>query len=148
MQLKKIISKMWYDAYWIRSTWSCYWLDQFLRVALNTLILSIFYISLDLSIIYFAHFSSCWASFVCSCHSITECCGMFSGVKLSMGSFVLSPAVIVIMALKNQLFWRYGQSLKANISAIRGVKLWKNYFCTTASCILFRWFEKMLIKQT
>ena len=28
---------------------------------------------------------------MCSCHSIQECCVMFSGVKLSMGSFVLSP---------------------------------------------------------
>ena len=26
---------------------------------------------------------------MCSYHSILECCGMFSGVKLSMGSFVL-----------------------------------------------------------
>ena len=26
---------------------------------------------------------------MCSCHSIPECCIMFSGVKLSMGSFVL-----------------------------------------------------------
>ena len=34
-------------------------LDQFLTPALNTLILSIFYISLDLSTIYFAHFSGC-----------------------------------------------------------------------------------------
>ena len=37
-------------------------------------------------------FCSFWwvpASFVCSCHSIPECCVMFSGVKLSMGSFVL-----------------------------------------------------------
>ena len=24
---------------------------------------------------------------MCSCHSISECCVMFSGVKLSMGSF-------------------------------------------------------------
>ena len=77
------------DAYSIRSTWSCNWLDQFLTLAFNTLILSIFYISLDLSTIYFAHFSGCRASFVCSCHSIPECCVMFSGVKLSMGSFVL-----------------------------------------------------------
>ena len=53
------------------------------------LILSIFYISMDLSINYFAHFSGCWASFVCSCHSILECCVMFSGVKLSIRSFVL-----------------------------------------------------------
>ena len=26
---------------------------------------------------------------MCSCHSIVECCVMFSLVKLSMGSFVL-----------------------------------------------------------
>ena len=30
-----------------------------------------------------------WASFVCSCHSILECCVKFSGVKLSIRSFVL-----------------------------------------------------------
>ena len=30
------------DAYSIRSTWSCYWLDQFLTLALKILILSIF----------------------------------------------------------------------------------------------------------
>ena len=28
---------------------------------------------------------------MCSCHYILECCIMFSGVKLSMGSFVLCP---------------------------------------------------------
>ena len=77
------------DAYSIRSTWSCYWLDQFLTLALNILILSIFYISVDLSTSYFAHFSGCWASFVCSCHSIPECCVTFSGVKLSIRLFVL-----------------------------------------------------------
>ena len=26
---------------------------------------------------------------MCGCHSIPECCVMFSGVKLSMGSFIL-----------------------------------------------------------
>ena len=45
--------------YSIRSTWSCYRLDQFLTLALNILILSIFYISMDLSTNYFAHFSGC-----------------------------------------------------------------------------------------
>ena len=30
-----------------------------------------------------------FCSFSCSCHSIPECCVMFSGVKLSMGLFVL-----------------------------------------------------------
>ena len=47
------------DAYSIRSTLSCYWLEQFLTLALNILILSIFYISMDLSTNYFAHFSRC-----------------------------------------------------------------------------------------
>ena len=47
------------DAYSIQSTWWCYWLDQFLTLALNILILSIFYISMDLSTNYFAHFSGC-----------------------------------------------------------------------------------------
>ena len=32
------------------------WLDQFFTLAHNTLILLIFYIALDLSTIYFAHF--------------------------------------------------------------------------------------------
>ena len=77
------------DAYSIWSTWSCYWLDQLLTLALNILILSIFYISMDLSTNYFAHFSGCRASFVCRCHSILECCVTFSAVKLSIRSFVL-----------------------------------------------------------
>ena len=51
------------DAYSIQSTCSCYWLDQFLTLALNTwILLKFFNISLDLSAIYFAHFSGCWAS--------------------------------------------------------------------------------------
>ena len=83
------------DAYSIRSTWSCYWLDQFLTLALNILILSIFYISMDLFTNYFAHFIGCWASFVCSCHSILECCVMFSGVKLSIRSFVLLSLLLL-----------------------------------------------------
>ena len=38
----------------------------------------IFKISLHLSAIYFVHFSGCKASFVCSCHSVLECYGLFS----------------------------------------------------------------------
>ena len=79
----------------MRSTWSCYWLNQFLTLALNILILSIFYISMDLSTNYFAHFGGCWASFVCSCHSILECCVTFSGVKLSIRSFVLFRYLLI-----------------------------------------------------
>ena len=41
---------------------------------------------------------------MCSCHSILECCVMFSGVKLSMGSFVLfiSPCFTVIAKPTNE----------------------------------------------
>ena len=46
-------------------------------------------ISMDLSTIYFDHFRRCCPSFVYSCHCILECCVMFSGVKLSIRSFVL-----------------------------------------------------------
>ena len=79
------------DAYSIRSTWSCYWPDQFLTLALNILILSIFYISLDLSTNYFAHFSGCWASFVCSCHYPRMLCHVFwSQVEYKIVCFIQS----------------------------------------------------------
>ena len=48
--------------------------------------------TLDLSSIYFAHFSGCQASFVHSCHSTLECYNLFSGVKLSMRSFCFIPS--------------------------------------------------------
>ena len=49
--------------------------------------IEIFNLSLDFSTVYFAHFSGCSASFVCSCYSILECPDLFSGVKLSIRSF-------------------------------------------------------------
>ena len=49
----------------------------------------IFNIVLNLSTIYFAHFSGCCASFVYSCHSILEYYNLFSGVKLSIRLFCL-----------------------------------------------------------
>ena len=77
------------DAYSIWSTWSCYWLDQFLTLALNILILSIFYISMDLSTNYFAHFSGCWASFACSCHYPRMLCHVFwSQVEYKIVCFI------------------------------------------------------------
>ena len=79
------------DAYSIRSTWSCYWLDQFLTLALNILILSIFYISMDLSTNYFANFSGCWASFACSCHYPRMLCHVFwSQVEYKIVCFIYS----------------------------------------------------------
>ena len=76
------------DTYSIRSTWSCYWLDQFLTLALNILILSIFYISMDLSTNYFAHLVGVELPLRVVV-TILECCVTFSGVKLSIRSFVL-----------------------------------------------------------
>ena len=76
------------DAYSIRSTWSCYWLDQFLTLALNILILSIFYISMDLS----TNYLLILVGVELPLHvvvTILECCVTFSGVKLSIRSFVL-----------------------------------------------------------
>ena len=79
------------DAYSIRSTWSCYWLDQFLTLALNILILSIFNISMDLSTNYFAHFSGCWASFACSCHYPRMLCHVFwSQVEYKIVCFIIA----------------------------------------------------------
>ena len=57
-----------YHAYSIQRTWSCYWLDQFLTLAFNTWITSKFFISLDLSTIYFGHFSGCSATFYLCIH--------------------------------------------------------------------------------
>ena len=74
-------------------------------LALNILILSIFYISMDLSTNYFAHFSGCRASFVCSCHSILECCVTFSGVKLSIRSFVLLLLLLACSQIAHQLYF-------------------------------------------
>ena len=77
------------DAYSIRSTCSCYWLDQFLTLALNILIFSIFYISMDLSTNYFVHFSECRASFACSCHYPRMLCHVFwSQVEYKIVCFI------------------------------------------------------------
>ena len=40
---------------------------------------------------------------MCSCHSIPECCVMFSGVKLSMGLFVLLHITIFKITVSCQL---------------------------------------------
>ena len=36
---------------------------------------------------------------MCSCHSIPECCVMFSEVKLSIGSFVLVKLLLLLLLL-------------------------------------------------
>ena len=38
---------------------------------------------------------------MCSCQSIPECCVMFFGVKLSMGSFVLFVSFLQKVTLEN-----------------------------------------------
>ena len=76
------------NAYSIQSTWSCYWLDQFLTLALNILILSIFYISMDLSTNYLLILVSVELPLRVVV-TMLECCVTFSGVKLSIRSFVL-----------------------------------------------------------
>ena len=78
------------DAYSIRSTWSCYWLDQFLTLALNILILSIFFftfqwICLPIILLILVGVELPLRVVV----TILECCVTFSGVKLSIRSFVL-----------------------------------------------------------
>ena len=44
---------------------------------------------------------------MCSCHSILECCVTFSGVKLSMGSFVLFivPQKQIRDKIRNQMIF-------------------------------------------
>ena len=76
------------DAYSIWSTWSCYWLDQFLTVALDAWILSkfstLYWICLLLAFLVLVgvELPLCYSH-----HSILECYNLFSGVELSMRSF-------------------------------------------------------------
>ena len=76
------------DAYSIRSTWSCYWLDQFLTLALNILILSIFTFQWICLPIIFLILVGVELP-LCVVVTILACCVTFSGVKLSIRSFVL-----------------------------------------------------------
>ena len=69
------------DAYSIWSTWSCYWLDQFLTLALDAWILSKF------STLYWICLLLVFLVLVGVEHSILECYNLFSGVELSMRSF-------------------------------------------------------------
>ena len=97
------------DACSIWSTWSCYWLDQFLTLALHAWILSKFVTSLYT--ICFSHFSGCWASFVYTYHSILECCNLFSGVGLRRISFCFiwsqenSLWLLVVLGRTKNIIW-------------------------------------------
>ena len=86
------------DAYSIWSTWSCYWLDQFLTLALDTWILSkfstLYWICL---LLVFLILVGVELPLCLECdHSILECYNLFSGVELSMRSF----SVIIIIIRK------------------------------------------------
>ena len=106
------------DAYSIRSTWSCYWLDQFLKLALNILILSIFYISMDLSTNYFAHFSGCWASFACSCHYPRMLCHVFWSKVDKIVCFITSFRWLwMILAHSTHSFWSICLILMINFAS-------------------------------
>ena len=105
-----------YDAYSIRSTWSCYWLDEFPALALHV---KIFNISLDLSSINFAHFSGCWASSVYSCHSVLECYNLFSGVKLSGRSFCFICGILALLhEFENICYYFHGLMIDFSILPI------------------------------
>ena len=83
------------DAYSILSTWSCYWLDQFLTLALNTWISSKCLIFLWICLLFILLILVGVELPLCiNCHSMLECYNLFSGVKLSMRSFCFILQVI------------------------------------------------------
>ena len=62
-------------------------------------------LSLDLSTIYFAHFSGCCASFVYRCHSILECCHVFwSQVEYKIVCFIYLLLFMVGIDLPTRTF--------------------------------------------
>ena len=89
------------DAYSIQSTWVVLLAGPISHTSTQCMdFVEILNISLDLSTIYFAHFSGCRASFVYSCHFILECCGLFSEVKLRIRLFVLFQVFLFLKSLK------------------------------------------------
>ena len=58
---------------------------------------------------------------MCSCHSILECCVTFSGVKLSIRSFVLFQLVIFMfvkmLLLNKQVYTNSSNQVKMVINA-------------------------------
>ena len=85
------------DAYSIWSAWSCYWLDQFLTLALDAWILSkfstLYWICLSLVFLILVGVE---LPYVYSDHSILECYNLFSGVELSMRSFFVIALTLFI----------------------------------------------------
>ena len=58
---------------------------------------------------------------MCSCHSILECCVTFSGVKLSIRSFVLFADISIVFKVND-----LGSGLVHNPSSIYNNKYYKN----------------------
>ena len=108
------------DAYSIWSTWSCYWLDQFLTLALDAWILSkfstLYWICL---LLVFLILVGVELLYVYSDHSILECFYLFSGVELSMRSF------FVIIIGTHQYLLSLGSCIKHNTL----YKLKEHYMC-------------------
>ena len=99
------------DAYSIWSTWSCYWLDQFLTLALNILVLSIFtfqWICLSIILLILVGVELP----LCVIVTILECCVTFSGVKLSIRSFVLFLSVSEPRSTLTVLYFTFIYSLR------------------------------------
>ena len=93
------------DAYSIWSTWSCYWLNQFLTLALDAWILSkfstLYWICLLLVFLILSFL------YVYSDHSILECYNLFSGVELSMRSYFVILCPSISHHLFNELFYTF-----------------------------------------
>ena len=75
------------DTYSIRSTWSCYWLDQFLTLALKTWISSGFSIFHCICLLFTVLILVSVELPLCIVVTIPECYNLLSGVKLSIRLF-------------------------------------------------------------
>ena len=76
------------DPYSIQGTWSCYWLDQFHTLALNTWNLSTFFPLYWIGLWFiFLIALGVELPFVYSCHSFPEYYNLFSVVRLSIRTF-------------------------------------------------------------
>ena len=77
------------DAYSIWSTWSCYWLDQFLTLALNTWISSKFSTLYWICLLFIFLILVGVGLPLCIVVTLSWNANLFSGVKLSIRSFFL-----------------------------------------------------------
>ena len=86
--------------YSIWSTWACYWLDRFLKLALNRWILSKFaWICLLFILLIFVGVELP----LCIVVTILECSYLFSGVKQSKRSFLFYFDVLIVCVSVKQI---------------------------------------------